>query len=76
MRIDKQTDMTKLAVNLMVTVLLRSIGHKKSVCLSEVHIRFSKIYEHTHRVAGKHKLLYNIVTWLIYLPGVTSLYFE
>jgi hypothetical protein len=59
---DKRTDMTKLVVNLMVNVLLRSIDHTKSVCLSEAHIRISKIYKHTHRVAGKHKLLYNIVT--------------
>jgi len=50
---DKETDMMKLVVNLMVSVFLRSIDHTKSVCLSGAH-----------------------VTWLVYLPGVTSLNFE
>ena len=60
MRTDRRTNMTKLVVNLMVSILLLSIDHTKSMCSYEAHIRFSKIYERTHKVVGKHMLLYNI----------------
>jgi hypothetical protein len=60
MRTDRRTDMTKLVVNFMVSVLLRSVDNTKGVCLYETHTLFSKIYERAHKVAGKHKLLYNI----------------
>jgi hypothetical protein len=60
MRTNRRTYVTKVVVNLTVSMPLPSIDHTKSVCLYEAHIRFSKIYERAHKFAGKHKLLYYI----------------